>query len=185
MSKQTIEDAERRMKKAVEVAQHDYAALRTGRANALILEGIKVDYYGTPTPINQVAGISAPEPRQLLISPWDRNALEPIVKAIQSSDLGLVPQSDGNVIRLNIPYLTEERRKELIKQLHKKAEEHKVAVRNVRRDANEHLKAQEKSSEISEDDLKRAENEVQKLTDKHIAEVDKLTATKETELKEV
>lgn len=185
MSNQTIEDAERRMKKAVEVAQHDYASLRTGRANPLILEGIKVDYYGTPTPINQVAGVSAPEPRQLLISPWDRNALEPIVKAIQSSDLGLVPQSDGNVVRLNIPYLTEERRKELIKQLHRKAEDHKVAVRNIRRDANEHLKAQEKSSEISEDDLKRAENEVQKLTDKYIAEVDKLTSAKESELKEV
>ena len=185
MSNQTIEDAERRMKKAVEVAQYDYSTLRTGRANPLILEGIKVDYYGTPTPINQVAGVSTPEPRQLLISPWDRTAVEPIVKAIQASDLGLVPQSDGHVIRLNIPYLTEERRKELIKQLHKKAEEHKVAVRNIRRDANEHLKAREKASEISEDDLKRSENEVQKLTDKYIGEIDKLTATKEAELKEV
>jgi ribosome recycling factor len=173
------------MKRAVEAAQHDFATLRTGRANPLILEGIKVDYYGTPTPINQVAGVSTPEPRQLLITPWDRNALDPIVKAIQSSDLGLVPQSDGQVVRLNIPYLTEERRKELIKQLHKKAEDHKVALRNVRRDANEHLKTQQKNSEISEDEQKREENEVQKLTDKFVAEIDKLTQAKEVELKEV
>lgn len=185
MTKETIQDAERRMKRAVEAAQHDFATLRTGRANPLILEGIKVDYYGTPTPINQVAGVSTPEPRQLLITPWDRNALDPIVKAIQSSDLGLVPQSDGQVVRLNIPYLTEERRKELIKQLHKKAEDHKVALRNVRRDANEHLKTQQKNSEISEDEQKREENEVQKLTDKFVAEIDKLTQAKEVELKEV
>lgn len=185
MTKEIIQDAERRMKKAVEVAGHDYASIRTGRANPMILEGIRVDYYGTPTPVNQLAGVSVPEPRQLMISPWDKSALEPISKAIQTSDLGLVPQNDGQVIRLNIPYLTEERRKELIKQLHKKAEEHKVAVRNIRRDANEHLKASQKSSEISEDDQKRAEGEIQKLTDKYIAEIDKLTATKEAELKEV
>lgn len=185
MTKEIVQDAERRMKKAVEAAGHDYASIRTGRANPMILEGIKVDYYGTPTPINQVAGVSVPEPRQLMISPWDKTALEPIVKAIQASDLGLVPQNDGQVIRLNIPYLTEERRKELIKQLHKRAEDHKVAVRNVRRDANEHLKASQKASEISEDDQKRAEAEVQKLTDKYISEIDKLTVTKEAELKEV
>lgn len=173
------------MKKAVEVAGHDFASLRTGRANPMILEDIRVDYYGTPTPINQVAGISVPEPRQLLISPWDKTALDPIVKAIQSSDLGLVPQNDGQVVRLNIPYLTEERRKDLIKQLHKKSEDHKVAVRNIRRDANEHLKAKQKASEISEDEEKRAEGDVQKITDKYIAEIDKLTASKETELKEV
>lgn len=185
MTKELIDDAERRMKKAVEVAGHDFASLRTGRANPMILEDIRIDYYGTPTPINQVAGISVPEPRQLLISPWDKTALDPIVKAIQSSDLGLVPQNDGQVVRLNIPYLTEERRKDLIKQLHKKSEDHKVAVRNIRRDANEHLKAKQKSSEISEDDEKRAEGEVQKLTDKYIAEIDKLTTSKEAELKEV
>ncbi|MCX6343840.1 MAG: ribosome recycling factor [Armatimonadetes bacterium] len=185
MSKEIIQDAERRMKKAVEVAQHDYSTIRTGRANPMILEGIKVDYFGTPTPINQVAGVSTPEARQIMISPWDRSTLEPIVKAIQASDLGLVPQNDGLYIRLNIPHLNEERRKDLIKQLHKKAEEHKVAVRNVRRDANEHLKGKQKSSEISEDELKRAEVEVQKLTDKYIVETDKLTAIKEAELREV
>ncbi|MCL5104605.1 MAG: ribosome recycling factor [Armatimonadetes bacterium] len=185
MTKEVIQDGERRMQKAVEAAQHDFATIRTGRANPLILEGIKVDYYGTPTPLNQVAGITSPEPRQLLVTPWDRNSLDAIVKAIQASDVGLTPQSDGNVVRLNIPYLTEERRKELIKQLHKRSEEHKVAVRNVRRDTNEHLKAQEKKSEISEDDLKREQDEVQKLTDKYIAEVDKYAAAKEAELKEV
>lgn len=185
MSKEIIQDAERRMKKAVEVAQHDYSTIRTGRANPMILDGIKVDYFGTPTPINQVAGVSTPEARQIMISPWDRSVLEPIVKAIQASDLGLVPQNDGIVIRLNIPHLNEERRKDLIKQLHKKAEDHKVALRNVRRDANERLKGKQKSSEISEDELKRAEVEVQKLTDKYIVETDKLTAIKEAELREV
>jgi ribosome recycling factor len=173
------------MKRAVEVAQHDYSTIRTGRANPMILEGIKVDYFGTPTPINQVAGVSTPEARQIMISPWDRSVLEPIVKAIQASDIGLAPQNDGQVIRLNIPHLNEERRKDLIKQLHKKAEEHKVAVRNVRRDANEHLKAKKKSSEISEDEEKRAEAEIQKITDKYIVEIDKVTAVKEAELREV
>jgi ribosome recycling factor len=180
-----IQDAERRMLKAVEAADHDFATLRTGRANPMILDGIKVDYYGTPTPINQLGGISVPEPRQLLITPWDRNSVDAIMKAIQGSDIGITPQSDGHVIRLNVPYLTEERRKELIKQLHKKSEEHKIAVRNIRRDANEHLKAQQKNSEISEDDMKRDQDKVQKLTDKYIAEVDKHTTSKEAELKEV
>ena len=185
MSKEIIQDAERRMKKAVEAAGHDYATIRTGRANPMILDGIKLDYFGTPTPINQVAGVSTPEPRQIMISPWDRSVLEPIVKAIQASDIGLMPQNDGVVIRLNIPHLNEERRKELIKQLHKRSEEHKVAVRNVRRDANEHLKARQKSSDISEDEEKRAQAEVQKITDRYIVEIDKLTAVKEAELKEV
>ncbi len=147
-------DAETRMKKAVEVAQHDFSTIRTGRANPLILENIKVDYYGTPTPLNQIAGVTVPEPRQLLVTPWDRSQINSILKAIQASDIGLTPMSDGNVIRLNVPPLNEERRKELIKTLHKKSEEHKVAVRNVRRDANEQLKAQQKNGEITEDDLK-------------------------------
>lgn len=185
MTAEVIKDAERRMQKAVETAQHDYSTIRTGRANPLILENIKVDYYGTDTPLNQLAGISVPEPRQLLVTPWDRTIINTVLKAIQSSDIGLTPMSDGNVIRLNVPPLTEERRKDLIKQLHKKAEEHKVAVRNVRRDANEHIKAQQKASEITEDDAKREQDETQKLTDKYIAEVDKLTAAKEAELKEV
>lgn len=185
MSTETIKDAERRMQKAVEAAQHDFSTIRTGRANPLILENIKVDYYGTSTPLNQIAGISTPEPRQLLISPWDKSSLEAIVKALQASDLGLTPNSDGQTVRLNIPHLTEERRKELVKTLHKRSEEHKIAVRNVRRDANERLKALEKKSELSEDDLKREQDEVQKITDKYCLEIDKVTAVKESELKEV
>ncbi|MDH7600712.1 MAG: ribosome recycling factor [Armatimonadota bacterium] len=182
---EVTEDAEQRMRKAVEVASHDFAGIRTGRANPAILEGIKVDYYGTPTPLVQLAGISVPEPRQLLVTPWDRNAINSIMKAIQASDIGLTPMSDGNVIRLNVPPLTEERRKELIKLLHKKAEEHRVAIRNIRRDANERLKAQQKKSEITEDDLKEEQEKIQKLTDKYIAEIDKLTQAKEAELREV
>ncbi len=185
MSTEIIKDAERRMQKAVETAQHDFSTIRTGRANPLILEGIKVDYYGTLTPLNQIAGISTPEPRQLLISPWDKGSLDGIIKAIQASDLGLTPNSDGQTVRLNIPHLTEERRKDLIKQLHKKSEEHKVAVRNVRRDANERLKAQEKKGELSEDDLKREQEEVQKITDRFCVDIDKLTTAKEAELREV
>jgi ribosome recycling factor len=185
VSTEIIKDAERRMQKAVETAQHDFSTIRTGRANPLILEGIKVDYYGTLTPLNQIAGISTPEPRQLLISPWDKGSLDGIIKAIQASDLGLTPNSDGQTVRLNIPHLTEERRKDLIKQLHKKSEEHKVAVRNVRRDANERLKAQEKKGELSEDDLKREQEEVQKITDRFCVDIDKLTTAKEAELREV
>ena len=185
MSKETIQDAERRMQKAVEVAQNDFATIRTGRANPVVVENIKVDYYGTPTPINQLAGISVPEPRQMLVTPWDKSIINSVLKAIQTADIGMTPMSDGNVIRLNVPPLTEERRKELIKQLHKRAEEHRVAIRNVRRDANEHIKAQQKSSEITEDDEKREQEETQKLTTKYIAEIDKLTVAKEAELKEV
>lgn len=185
MSQETIQDAERRMQKAVEAAGNDFATIRTGRANPVVVENIKVDYYGTPTPINQMAGISVPEPRQLLVTPWDKSIINTILKAIQASDIGMTPMSDGNVIRLNVPALTEERRRELIKQLHKRAEEHRVAVRNVRRDANEHIKAQQKSSDLSEDDSKREQEETQKLTDKYIVEIDKLTAAKEVELKEV
>ena len=185
MTVEITQDAERRMQKAVETAGHDYATIRTGRANPLVLENIKVDYYGAATPLIQLAGISVPEPRQLLVTPWDKTAINTILKSIQASDLGLTPMSDGNVIRLNVPPLTEERRKDLIKQLHKKAEDHKVAIRNIRRDANEHLKAQERKSEITEDDLREEQEEVQKLTDKYIAEIDKLTQAKEAELREV
>mgnify|MGYP005838469469 FL=1 len=173
------------MQRAVEAAGHDFATIRTGRANPVILENLSVNYYGAPTPLVQLAGISAPEPRLLMVTPWDRNAIDSIMKAIQTSEVGLTPMSDGNVIRLQVPYLTEERRKELIKQLHRKAEDHKVAVRNVRRDANEHIKAQQKNSEISEDDAKRETDEVQKLTDRYIGEIDKLAAAKEAELREV
>lgn len=185
MSQETIQDAERRMQKAVEAAQHDFATIRTGRANPLLIENIKVDYYGTPTPLLQLAGISVPEPRQLLVTPWDRTIINTILKAIQSSDVGLTPMSDGNVIRMNVPPLTEERRRELIKTLHKKAEDHRVAVRNIRRDANEHIKAQQKASDITEDDSKREQDQTQKLTEKYITEIDKLATAKEAELKEV
>lgn len=185
MSRETIQDAERRMQKAVEAASNDFATIRTGRANPVVVENIKVDYFGTPTPINQLAGISVPEPRQLLVTPWDKSIINTVLKAIQSSDIGMTPMSDGNVIRLNVPPLTEERRRDLIKQLHKRAEDHRVAVRNVRRDANDHIKAQQKSAEITEDDEKREQEETQKLTVKYIAEIDKLASAKEVELKEV
>jgi ribosome recycling factor len=185
LSQEIIQDAERRMQKAVEVSGHDFSTIRTGRANPVILENIKVDYYGTPTPLNQLAGISVPEPRMLLVTPWDKGTINTVLKAIQSSDIGMTPMSDGNVIRLNVPALTEERRRDLIKQLHKKAEEHRVSIRNIRRDANERIKAQQKSSEISEDDAKREQEETQKLTDKYIVEIDKLANAKEAELKEV
>ena len=185
MTAELIKDAERRMQKAVETAQHDFSTIRTGRANPVILENIKVDYYGTPTPLNQLAGISVPEPRQLMVTPWDKGSINTLLKAIQSSDIGLTPMSDGIVIRLNVPPLTEERRKDLIKTLHKKSEDHKVAVRNVRRDINERIKAQQKSSDITEDDAKKEQEEVQKLTDKYIAEIDKLCIAKEAELKEI
>lgn len=173
------------MQKAVEAAGHDFATIRTGRANPVVLESIKVDYYGNPTPLNQLAGISVPEPRQLLVTPWDKSIINTILKAIQSSDIGMTPMSDGNVIRLNVPPLTEERRRDLIKQLHKHSEEHKVAIRNIRRDANERIKAEQKASEITEDDAKDEQEKTQKLTDKYVVEIDKLTSAKETELKEV
>ncbi len=185
MTADTIKETERRMRKSVEAAQHDFTTIRTGRANPVVLEGVNVDYYGTPTPLAQLAGISAPEPRLLMVTPWDRNAIDTIMKAIQTSDLGLTPMNDGNVIRLQVPYLTEERRTELVKQLHRKSEDHKVAIRNIRRDANDQVKTQQKNSEISEDDMKREHDEVQKLTDKCIEEIDNLAKAKEVELKEV
>ena len=185
MTAEVVSNTEKRMQKAVEAAQHDYSTIRTGRANPLVLEGIKVDYYGTPTPLNQLAGISAPEPRMLLVTPWDKNSIDGIMKSIQASDLGMPPMSDGNVIRLTVPYLTEERRDEFVKQLHRKAEDHRVSVRNIRRDANDQIKTQQKNSEISEDEMKREQEEIQKLTDKYIEEIDKLSAAKEEELREV
>lgn len=185
MISDVMNEAERKMKKAVEVAREDYATIRTGRANPVLLEKLTVDMYGSAMPVNQVATISVPEPRQLVIAPWDKTAIAAIERAIQKSDLGLTPSSDGNVIRLNIPHLTEERRKEFIKILHKKAEEHRVAVRNVRREANEDLKKLEKSHEASEDDVRRATEQTQKLTDKYIEQIDAVTKAKEAELMEV
>jgi ribosome recycling factor len=180
-----FKDAEERMLKAEENLRREYASLRAGRATPALLDRIMVDYYGTPTPINHLANISVPDPRMLVIQPWDKNVLSHIEKAILKSNLGLTPTNDGSVIRLNIPQLTEERRKELVKAVKKMAEEAKVAIRNIRRDANERLKNMEKNGEISEDDSKRHQDEIQKLTDKYIKEVEKIQIAKEKEIMEV
>ena len=156
---------EEKMKKSIESVANDFAAVRAGRANASVLNRIHVDYYGTPTPIQQIASVASPDPRSLVITPWDASALKGIEKAIQESDLGINPQNDGRNIRLNFPQLTEERRKEVVKQIRKYTEGGKVAVRNIRRDAMENFKKQQKASEITEDELKMAEKDLQKLTD--------------------
>ena len=171
-----------KMQKTVDVVVSDFAAVRAGRANAAVLDKITVDYYGSPTPINQVAAISSPDPRSLLIKPWDGSIPKAIEKAIQTSDLGINPQNDGSSIRLNFPQLTEERRKELTKQVRKYAENGKVAIRNVRREAMDKLKALQKKSEITEDDCKDFEKELQDMTDKRCKELDELAAKKEKEL---
>lgn len=178
-------DAERRMQKAVEALKQDIASLRTGRASSALVERITVDYYGTPTPVNQVASISVPEARLLIIQPWDRKMLTDIEKAIQKSDLGINPNNDGQVIRLAIPPLNEERRRDMVKTLHKKLDEHKVAIRNVRRDAQDKLRDREKKKEVSEDELKRSTERLQKLTDRYIDEMDKVGKAKELEILEV
>ena len=171
-----------KMQKTVDVVIADFAAVRAGRANAAVLDKITVDYYGSATPINQVAAISSPDPRSLLIKPWDSSVLKAIEKAIQTSDLGINPQNDGSSIRLSFPQLTEERRKELTKQVKKYAENGKVAIRNIRRDAMDKLKAKQKKSEITEDDCKEYEKELQDMTDKRCKELDDLAAKKEKEL---
>ncbi|HYU58465.1 MAG TPA: ribosome recycling factor [Actinomycetota bacterium] len=181
----TLRDAEQKMRRAVEVTQDEFAGVRTGRATPKILDRVMVEYYGSPTPLNQLASFSVPEPRLLVIQPYDRGAMTAMEKAIMSSDLGLTPSNDGNVIRLAFPQLTEERRKELIKVVHHRAEEGRVAVRNVRRHHKEELERLERDREISEDDLRRAEKELQKLTDRFVAEIDELLEHKEQELLEV
>ncbi len=178
-------DADRRMQKAIEVLKQDLAAIRTGRASAALVDRITVDYYGTPTPVNQVATISVPEARLLVIQPWDRKMLVDIEKAIQKSDLGINPSNDGQVIRLAIPALNEERRRDMVKNVHKKLDEHKVAIRNIRRDAHDKLRDREKKKEISEDELKRSTERLQKLTDRFIEEMDKIGKAKELEILEV
>jgi len=178
-------ETERRMQKAVEALRQDLTAVRTGRASAALLERIQVDYYGAPTPINHVANVSVPEARLLVIQPYERKMLTDIEKAIQKSDLGINPNNDGQVIRLSIPPLNEERRRDLVKTVHKKLDEHKVAVRNIRRDANDKLREREKKKEISEDELKRCNERLQKLTDRFIDEMDKVGKTKEHEILEV
>ena len=183
--KTRIRDAETRMKKAIEATRHDLQAIRTGRANPALLEKVEVEYYGTKMPLPQLATITAPEPRMLVVSPWDKNALPAIERAIQKSDLGLNPSSDGTVVRLAIPQLTEETRKQLIRQVHRRIEEGKVAVRNIRRDVIEELRSLKKNGEIAEDEEKRTEGEVQKLTDRYIHLLDEMQRTKEEELLEV
>ena len=173
---------EERMKKTISVYEENLSEIRAGRANPAILNKLTVEYYGTATPINQVAGISVPEARLIVIQPWDVSVLKDIEKAILASDIGITPNNDGKVIRLNFPELNEERRKELVKDIKKMGEEAKVAVRQVRRDGLDEFKKQQKDSLITEDDLKQAEDQVQKLTDKYVEEIDKLTDAKEKEV---
>jgi len=179
------EEFESKMQKTIEVLSNQYSTIRAGRANPSVLDQVKVEYYGTPTPINQIANVSTPDPRTLLIQPWDAASLQPIEKALMASDLGLNPVNDGRAIRLAFPQPTEERRKELIKTVGKHAEESKVAIRNIRRDAVEKYKAQKKTGEITEDDLADTEKDLQKLTDKYTKEIDNVAAKKETEIKEI
>ena len=176
-----LKDAESRMRKSIEAAQADFATLRTGRANPAILDAIKVDYYGQSLPINQLGTVVAPEARTLLITPWDKGALPLIEKAISNSNVGLTPNNDGATIRLNIPALTTERRKEFVKQLSQKAEAAKVSLRNIRRDA---IEAAKKDEEVTDDEAKRAEKDIQKILDTFMAELDTLQKAKETELLE-
>lgn len=185
MEKELRKRATERMEGAIEVFKKDLASIRTGRASLSLLEGITVDYYGTPTPIQQVASLSIPEPRQILIQPWEQRLIPEIEKAIMKSDLGLTPTNDGKVIRINIPPLTEERRKQLVKVVRKRAEEARIAIRNIRRDTNEELKKLEKDKHLSEDIVKRSQEEIQKLTDSFIGKIDDILAHKEKEIMEV
>ncbi|HAQ06183.1 MAG TPA: ribosome recycling factor [Bacillus bacterium] len=185
MPKQAIANAKERMTKAIQSYTRELASIRAGRASASLLDRITVDYYGAPTPINQLAGISVPEARLLVIQPYDKTILGEIEKAILKSDLGINPSNDGSIIRIAIPQLTEERRKELAKQVKKESEEAKVAIRNMRRDGNEDLKKLEKSGDITEDDLRGYSDDIQKLTDEHIAKIEQITKDKEKEILEV
>lgn len=185
MTADLLEDAERRMHKAIEALKQDLNSIRAGRASTALLERITVEYYGTPTPINQVASVTAPDARLLVIQPWDKKLLVDIEKAIQKSDLGINPNNDGQMIRLVIPPMSEERRRDLVKALHKKLDEHKVAVRNIRRDVQDKLRDREKKKEVSEDELKRSQERLQKLTDKSVEEMDKVGKSKELEILEV
>ncbi|MCX6023346.1 MAG: ribosome recycling factor [Chloroflexi bacterium] len=184
-AKSVLSSAEERMGKTIEALRRELASIRTGRANPALVDHLRVDYYGTPTPISQVASITAPDARQLLIQPWDRGVLSAIEKAIQKSDLGIMPNNDGSVIRLALPQLTADRRKDLVKGVKKKAEEGKIALRNVRRDAGDELKSLEKSKDISEDEQRRLAEQLQKVTDRFIIEADRVGAAKEQELLEV
>ena len=180
-----LKAATEKMDKAIAVLKDELAGIRTGRATPALLQRVVVDYYGTPVPIQQLASFSVPEPRTLVISPFDRNAIAAMEKAVMGSDLGITPGNDGTAIRLSFPPLTEERRKELIKLVHHRGEEGRVAVRNIRRHSKEELEKLEREGGISEDDLVRSEKELQKLTDKHISDIDEVVAHKDAELKEI
>lgn len=183
--KEVLTHAEDRMKKSVASLSEEYAAVRAGRANPAVLDKVRVDYYGTPTSINQLAAVSVSEARVLIIQPWDMTVCHAIEKAIQASDIGINPQSDGKVIRMTFPQLTEERRRDLVKDINKLAEEGKIAVRNIRRDAMEKLKQMKKNGELTEDDLKQVEKKTQDLTDKYCKEIDGLFNKKQKELMEI
>ncbi len=185
MSTEVLTAAEHKMARAVEVMERDFAGIRTGRASTSLVERITVDYYGTQTPLNQLAGISVPESHQIVIQPWDRGVLGAIEKAIIKSDIGLMPNVDGTVVRLNIPPLTEDRRKDIVRVVHKRMEEARVEIRNLRREAADALKREERDGEVGTDEAHRQHDLVQKLTDRFVAEVDRLGAAKEEEVLEV
>ncbi len=180
--KDVLNNAKERMEKTMKVLASDFAAIRAGRANPAVLDRIMVDYYGTPTPIQQMAAVSVSDARVLVIQPWDKSSLKSIEKAIQASDLGINPSNDGSVIRLTFPQLTEERRKELSKEIKKLGEESKVAVRAIRRDSNEKIKTMKKNGDLTEDDVKEFDKDIQKLTDKYVANIDDAVAVKEKEI---
>ena len=185
MSIETLTATEHKMARAVEILERDLQGIRTGRASTSIVEHIMVEYYGTPTALNQLAGINVPESHQIVIQPWDRSVLGAIEKAIIKSDIGLVPNMDGAVVRLNIPPLTEERRKDLVKQVHRRMEEARVEIRNLRREAADQLKKEEHDGALGTDEARREAEQLQRVTDKHIADVDHVGATKEQEILEV
>ncbi len=185
MSTEILNDADHKMARAVEAMERDFQGFRTGRASTALVERIVVDYYGIQTPLNQLAGISVPETHQIVIQPWDRGVLGAIEKAITRSDIGLTPNVDGTVVRLNIPPLTEERRKDLVKVVHKRMEEARVEIRNIRRDANDHLKREERDGNVGTDEAHRQQDVLQKTTDRHVGEVDRRGEAKEREVLEV
>ncbi len=184
MIEETYQEARDRMIKSIAALKSELKRIRTGRASSSLLDGIKVNYYGTPTPISQMATVAIPESRMITIQPWDATAIKEIEKAILKSDLGLTPSNDGKLIRIAIPPLTEQRRKELVKVVHKTSEEYKVAVRNIRRDSNELIKGFKKEGDISEDDAFKAQDEIQKITDEHIKQIDDIYKAKEKEILE-
>lgn len=185
MSAEVLASAEHKMARAVEVMERDFQGIRTGRASTALVERLHVEYYGTPTPLNQLAGISVPEPHQIVIQPWDRSVLGAIEKAILKSDIGLMPNVDGTVVRLNIPPLTEERRRDIVKQVHRRMEEARVEIRNLRRDAADQLKREERDGDLGTDEAHRELEALQRLTDRFVADVDRVGAHKEQEVLEV